>query len=315
MSAYLYSEPPAYDETKYDDEPRLPSYEESCEQERLDAQRIALESERAQLILAVGELDRIRMEMEERIRKEMEERVRQEMEERIRKEMEEKIRIEMEEREQTRLRQIEEEKEAKEAKEAKQREEEDPQEIKKHNAKMVDVFMGYLEKTCREITQGHVGGRGYDVQQHKPRLTSLLASLTSRALHLTLQVRITLNRSSCYDHHYSIYGYLITTTHVFQIYLFMAGQSDRKDLQQLKPVYNFLSPLVVGSMEEKMLSKVCSRFYGHIYNPGDSLNPPRENHKGQYHMPILGDVVTSIPGHLVKPDNFHGEYPIHMAFH
>lgn len=68
-------------ENKYDDEPRLPTFEEALTEERLLR-------ERSQLMQATKELTRLKREMEEKIRQEMEAKVRQEMEAKMYQEME-----------------------------------------------------------------------------------------------------------------------------------------------------------------------------------------------------------------------------------
>jgi len=68
-------------ENKYDDEPRLPTFEEALTEERLLR-------ERSQLMEATKQLAHLRLEMEEKVRREMEEKIRREMEVRIRQEIE-----------------------------------------------------------------------------------------------------------------------------------------------------------------------------------------------------------------------------------
>jgi hypothetical protein len=68
-------------ENKYDDEPRLPTFEEALTEERLLR-------ERSQLMEAAKQLAHLRLEMEEKVRREMETKIRHEMEVRIRQEIE-----------------------------------------------------------------------------------------------------------------------------------------------------------------------------------------------------------------------------------
>ena len=84
-------------ENKYDDEPRLPTFEEALTEERLLR-------ERSQLMEATKQLAHLRLEMEEKVRREMEEKIRREMEEKMRMEV---TRMEEERKKEEERRQLE----------------------------------------------------------------------------------------------------------------------------------------------------------------------------------------------------------------
>lgn len=87
-------------DSKYDDEPRLPSFEEALTEERLLM-------ERAQLMEATKQLARIQMDMEAKVRAEMEIKIRAEMEAKMRSEV---LQMEEDKKAQEIRRQLEEQK-------------------------------------------------------------------------------------------------------------------------------------------------------------------------------------------------------------
>lgn len=254
-------------------------------QDRVDiTPHVVHEDQPFQFVSYEAELDRIRQEMETKVRVEMEAKIRQEMEA---KRLEEKMRRFQQE---------------KEEKESKQHE---IDAIKQHNTKMVDVFMGYFTRVFRDVGSQYVTLG--DVNRLKPLLEPILASLDSRALHLTAYMECHLKMG--WD--MSLHIYLITATSVSHTYLL--HWNDTKTFLwrnrlikcgELLPLYMFHTPLVVGSMEEIMLSKVCSRYSAHCYQAPSCANIGIDKRVGQGSIHILQDIVHCIPGTPSKDASF-----------